>query len=130
MSDTSNGIKQLIPKKKSYQIVFYVGIGLLVLSIVLLIVDYADFGYWRFDNIFEHFFSFFFWAAYGYAFILGVVAIIISIVLDKEGNRTGTNKVSKDDSADIESLMRLKELLDSGVITQEEFDVKKGKLLK
>ena len=61
MSDTSKENKKVAPNNNSYQIVLYVGVGLIVLSIILLIICYSDYGWWYYDNIFEHFFYEFFY---------------------------------------------------------------------
>lgn len=46
-----------------------------------------------------------------------------------DANDTGSNKSGKDESEKIASLKKYKELLDQGIISQEEFDQKKRELL-
>lgn len=63
-------------------------------------------------------------AAFGaMGFFLAVIGVIIALVLpDKnDGSR---------EAAAADGLIKYKELLDTGVITQEEFDKKKSELLK
>ena len=53
-------------------------------------------------------------------FFLGVIGLVIALLLPAKQSTSITNA---------DSLLKYKELLDQGVITQEEFDAKKRELL-
>lgn len=139
MRDTSKSAKGLIPKKKPYIFIFSIGIVLVVLSVVVAVIQWWNgtvdsfYFFTRYhDNFLRYFFAEFFYSVHGYILLVGIIAAILSVVLEKDSDKNKKNSHSETikDSADIESLIRLKELLDSGAITKEEFDVKKEKLLK
>ncbi len=56
-------------------------------------------------------------------FFLGVIGLIIALVLPDKND--GSHR-----AATADSLLKYKELLDKGVISQEEFEAKKNELLK
>lgn len=71
-------------------------------------------------------YSFGLWWFYGW--MLFIVAIIhVCVLPDKNATQNTNGFVAPRSEAD--ELMKYKELLDSGVITQEEFDAKKKQLL-
>ena len=74
-----------------------------------------------------------------WGFLLGVIGIVVVAVRPMEGNATNLNSyqnqapinsapVAKQNTAD--ELKKYKELLDQGVITEEEYQTKKEQLLK
>ena len=139
MSSSSKSANGLIPKKKPYIFIFCAGVVLAVASIVVAIIQWWNglvdslYFFTRYnENFLGYFFAEFFYSIHGYMLLVGIIAAILSIVLEKDSEKKVKKNKEKEngDSANIESLMRLKELLDSGVITQEEFDEKKEKLLK
>lgn len=68
------------------------------------------------------------WGGYiAFGLIIAVSVISVLIGLDKVKNPPPVSKSSSVESADV--LMKYKDLLDRGIITQEEFDTKKKQLL-
>lgn len=65
-------------------------------------------------------------------FFIGVALIVVSILLPKKTVEIPvvTEKESQKKSSRADDLLRYKELLDSGVLTQEEFDAKKKEILE
>ena len=65
-------------------------------------------------------------------FFLGIIGVIIAATkpdLNVAGARLGTPVQTSTGNSNVEALKMYKELLDSGAITQEEFDEKKRQLL-
>ena len=70
----------------------------------------------------------------GFAFVVGISGIITSIILKVSVNKASSIKENKQKKADeedaLETLKELKERLDSGRITKEEYDKKKEILME
>ena len=54
-------------------------------------------------------------------FFLGVIGLLVALLIPTSGNQEATTPA--------ESILKYKELLDRGAITQEEFEMKKRELL-
>ncbi len=72
--------------------------------------------------------------------LFGLFALLILVCLDTSNTTTSNTAVTAEEQAnasinptmkknDINDLMKLKELLDAGIITKEEFDIKKKEIL-
>lgn len=59
-----------------------------------------------------------------FAFILGIVALIVVLLIDDKNIMPKNNGVSSADE-----ILKYKQLLDQGVITEEEFQNKKKELM-
>ena len=55
--------------------------------------------------------------------------VLAKKINEKQGNTVTNNKPSAQQPSYIEEIKKLKDLLDAGIITQEEFDAKKKQLL-
>lgn len=62
-------------------------------------------------------------------FFLGIIGVFIAMVA-KPDIRNQQNTTTQQQFNEADTLLKYKELLDSGAITQEEFDAKKKELLK
>ena len=55
--------------------------------------------------------------------------VLSKMINDRQDNTTNTEIKAETPNSDIDALIKLKSLLDQGIITQEEFDAKKKQLL-
>ena len=65
-------------------------------------------------------------------FIIVIITLIVGVVVSKrtpEESQASTSIVTTSNTSNADELKKFKELLDSGVITQEEFEAKKKQLL-
>ena len=77
-----------------------------------------------YDSLFEFFSAFpFYWIV----IVLGIILVIVGFVLPKKTVKTQPPIVK---TSGAEELKKYKELLDSGIITQDEFEAKKKQILK
>ena len=72
-------------------------------------------------------YSFVLWWFFG--FMLFIVAIIAVVILPDKNVQEQNNAPSQYARSSADELMKYKELLDKGVITQEEFEAKKSQIL-
>ena len=103
-----------------------------LVSIIILLVSRLAFYFLVYDYVYPNLFDFVFANLYQTA-IAAVSIFLTDIVLQNtpRGYSSKTMKqIGKPAKADrIEELTKLKDLLDTGAITQEEFDAKKKQLL-
>lgn len=69
-----------------------------------------------------------YWAGFWCGFLLGILGLIIVIVQKDKNENINQNAIINNNS-NADELKKYKELLDSGIITQEEFEKKKQQLL-
>lgn len=62
-----------------------------------------------------------------WGFFLGIIGIIVCALYPPYGN---TDVTIADETINADALLKYKQLLDSGVITQQEFDRKKNELMR
>lgn len=117
--------------------VLYVGIpaicaGLIdeyyVVSVGLVTLQCVIFAYLcRYIGLKKGIYTGFWWG-----FLLSFIGLIILAILpaEKHENKLQTNDNISNLTQSADALKKYKELLDTGVITQEEFDIKKKELLK
>ena len=70
-----------------------------------------------------------YWAWWFYGWMLFIVALIHSLCMADYNATAETSVRTAPVNGSADEIMRYKELLDSGAITQEEFDAKKKQLL-
>jgi len=61
--------------------------------------------------------------------LLAIVFGILGVAIKEEPNKTQESSSSRQQSSKYQNLITIKELLDSGIITQEEFEEQKKKIL-
>ena len=111
-------LKQSKYSKVLEYIVFY-AIGFVVLMGILLIYNWIVFGPIPIDAV----------GAFIGNYVLGYLAIIIVLNIKQYFKAKGKPKTAQPAQSTDDKLVMLKTLLDDGVLTQEEFDRKKEKLL-
>lgn len=129
----------LLKRKDATSILFAVGIGLTVIALFLTLSGTAPFGNssWYYDtneyylNTFLHFSSSWLALPMVFASVDAASKQTVPSHAAKTRSDAATQIVESQTLADNMNLIKqLKELLDSGAITQEEFDRKKKELLK
>ena len=113
-------------------------VGIVISSVITLIsFIYAASQILQYDDVFDPYYASSYSDVYIAIFIcvIGIIGLTINILnISKTNNETNSN-VQKNNSAytqtndDIAELTKYKELLDKGIITQEEFDAKKKQVL-
>ena len=77
-------------------------------------------------------YNFCLWWLYGWG--LFIVAIVhVTLIPDKEEKKLTSNNRNEDNATDISEIEKLKQykaLLDEGILTKDEFEMKKRKILK
>lgn len=103
----------------------WISVAASVLSVIILIIDIKKIADIFLPSMEEMMFGVYI------AVILSVAITVVSFI-NASSNKSfkAENNTAVNTSENIEKLSSLKELLDSGVITQEEFDEKKKNLLK
>lgn len=137
-------------KNKVSQILVLVAAAVVFLSVLIGNYAFYDCGGTVLDTIYHYFYSFFwdgaFYHVYGYMFLLGFVVLLAGFImrfisdtaissLQKNAAMSQRRNVSSAQTSvakigsDADRLKVLKELLDAGALTQEEFEEKKKQIL-
>ena len=125
IDDSEHQSNYIVEKPIGISILFGIIIGW-ILSFILICLISGD----NIDNIFkEDEFRFILFISFPMGAILGTTYVLVSrkVAKDKEENKQTVAPIVQKDT--VTKLKELKELLDSGVLTKEEFNSQKEKLL-
>ena len=125
IDDSEHQSNYIVEKPIGISILFGIIIGW-ILSFILICLISGD----SIDNIFkEDEFRFILFISFPMGAILGTTFVLVSrkVAKDKEENKQTVAPIVQKDT--VTKLKELKELLDSGVLTKEEFNSQKEKLL-